>query len=293
MEQLMMLKKQLEKKINEAYDEVDEQKKDTAQWKNKYKKVQNEMDDTRILLEEQNEKNDLLERKFRKVDSELIEIQQEIHREASVRNLLEKDMEALRKEKTRLNEELHSLRLDVETKEGKIRNLSNEIDDLQNNTVNEEELKRVKRQKQDIDNRLKDQIEEMDDLSGQVQELENEKTKLEMTMNQVKKEHKHELEMKEEETEDVRHAFGKKLKVVEQQLEEEHEDRIGFLREKHDMEGKILNLQEMLERSAEDEGLVAKLKKDLELADVQQQLEEIKKEKRSIEEKSSKFKKEK
>merc|ERR1712106_962108 len=76
MEQLMMLKKQLEKK-------------DTAQWKNKYKKVQNEMDDTRILLEEQNEKNDLLERKFRKVDSELIEIQQEIHREASVRNLLE------------------------------------------------------------------------------------------------------------------------------------------------------------------------------------------------------------
>ena len=103
----------------------------------------------------------------------------------------------------------------------------------------------------------------MDDLSGQVQELENEKTKLEMTMQQLKKEHKHELEVKEDETEDVGHAFGKKLKVVEQQLEEEHEDRIGFLREKHDMEGKILNLQEMLERSAEDEGLVAKLKKDL------------------------------
>merc|ERR1719481_656511 len=263
MEQLMILKKQLEKKINEAYDEVDEQKKDTAQWKNKYKKVQNEMDDTRILLEEQNEKNDLLERKFRKVDSELIEIQQEIHREASVRNKLEKDMEALRQEKSRMNDELHTLRLEVETKDGKIRNLSNEVDDLQNNTVNEEELKRVKRQKQDLDNRLKDQMEEIDELTGQVQILENEKTKLEMTMNQLKKEHKHELEVKEEEIEDVRHAFGKKLKVVEQQLEEEHEDRIGFLREKHDMEGKIMNLQEMLERSAEDEGLVAKLKKDL------------------------------
>lgn len=212
MEQLMMLKKQLEKKINEAYDEVDEQKKDTAQWKNKYKKVQNEMDDTRILLEEQNEKNDLLERKFRKVDSELIEIQQEIHREASVRSRLEKDMEALRQEKSRLNGELHTLRLEVETKDGKIRNLSNEIDDLQNNSVNEEEVKRVKRQKQDLDNRLKDQLEEMDDLSGQVQELENEKTKLEMTMQQLKKEHKHELEVKEDETEDVRHAFGKKTK---------------------------------------------------------------------------------
>ena len=46
----------------------------------------------------------------------------------------------------------------METKDGKIRNLSNEIDDLQNNSVNEEEVKRVKRQKQDLDNRLKDQV---------------------------------------------------------------------------------------------------------------------------------------
>jgi len=263
MEQLMMLKKQLEKKLNEAYEEADDQKRDTAQWKNKYKKVQNEMDDTRILLEEQNEKNDLLERKFRKVDSELIEIQQEIHREASVRTKLEKDMENLKHEKGRLTEELHALRLEVETKDSKIRTLSSEIDDLQNNSVNEEEVKRLKRQKQDLDSRLKDQLEEIDDLAGQVQILEAAKTKLEMTMQQVKKEHKHELEMKDEDIEDAKAAMGKKLKVLEQQLEEEHEDRIGFLRERHDMEGKIINLSEMLERSAEDEGLVAKLKKDL------------------------------
>ena len=40
LEQTMMMKKQMEKKINEAYEEVDENKKDSAQWKNKYKKVQ-------------------------------------------------------------------------------------------------------------------------------------------------------------------------------------------------------------------------------------------------------------
>merc|ERR1719342_1916828 len=97
-----MMKKQMEKKINEAYEEVDENKRDSAQWKNKYKKAQGEMDDTRILLEEQNEKNELLERKFRKVDSELIEIQQEILREANIRGMLEKDMETLRQEKSKL-----------------------------------------------------------------------------------------------------------------------------------------------------------------------------------------------
>ena len=40
LEQTMMMKKQMEKKINEALEEGDENKKDSAQWKNKYKKVQ-------------------------------------------------------------------------------------------------------------------------------------------------------------------------------------------------------------------------------------------------------------
>ena len=40
LEQMMTIKKQMEKKINEAYEEVDEQKRDSAQWKNKYKKAQ-------------------------------------------------------------------------------------------------------------------------------------------------------------------------------------------------------------------------------------------------------------
>merc|ERR1719189_1749238 len=146
LEQMMTIKKQMEKKINEAYEEVDEQKRDSAQWKNKYKKAQSEMDDTRILLEEQNEKNEHLERKFRKVDSELIEIQQEILREANIRGILEKDMEVLRHEKSKLSEEIHNLRMDVETKESKIKSLLRELEELRSDTTNEEEARKLRRQ---------------------------------------------------------------------------------------------------------------------------------------------------
>ena len=52
------------------------------------------------------------------------------------------------------------------------------------------------------------------------------------------------------------------VKVLEQQLESEHEERINFMREKHELETKIINLQELANRSA-DEEQVAKLKKDL------------------------------
>jgi myosin-18 len=67
---------------------------------------------------------------------------------------------------------------------------------------------------------------------------------------------------KEEELEDVRAAAQKKVKALEQQLENEHEERINFVREKHELETRIINLQEMAYRSA-DEEQVSKLKRDL------------------------------
>ena len=67
---------------------------------------------------------------------------------------------------------------------------------------------------------------------------------------------------KEEELEDVRAAAQKKVKALEQQLENEHEERINFVREKHELETRIINLQEMASRSA-DEEQVSKLKRDL------------------------------
>lgn len=70
------------------------------------------------------------------------------------------------------------------------------------------------------------------------------------------------MQSKEDELEDARAAANKKVKVLEQQLEQEHEERIGFLRERHELEGKIMTLQDMLERAGDEEQL-AKLRKDL------------------------------
>ena len=154
------------------------------------------------------------------------------------------------------------MKLDLDYKEEKINSLTKEIEELSHGGASEEEIASLKRQRADLDNRLKDQEEELDDLAGQVQMLEAAKTKLEMSMAALKKEHRRELASKEEELEDVRAAAQKKVKVLEQQLENEHEERINFVREKHELETRIINLQEMASRSA-DEEQVSKLKKDL------------------------------
>lgn len=71
LEQLIGLKKQLEKKLGDSYEEVEEQRQVVAQWKRKNQKLTNEMNDLRMLLEEQNSRNNLLEKRQRKFDSEL------------------------------------------------------------------------------------------------------------------------------------------------------------------------------------------------------------------------------
>ena len=75
LEQLIGLKKQLEKKLNDAYEEVEEQRQVVAQWKRKNQKMTNEMNDIRMLLEEQNSRNNLLEKRQRKFDSECQSLQ--------------------------------------------------------------------------------------------------------------------------------------------------------------------------------------------------------------------------
>ena len=70
LDQLVGLKKQLEKKLADAYEEVEEQRQVVSQWKRKTQKVSSEMNDLKMLLEEQNGRNNLLEKRQRKFDSE-------------------------------------------------------------------------------------------------------------------------------------------------------------------------------------------------------------------------------
>ena len=106
------------------------------------------------------------------------------------------------------------------------------------------------------------QEDEVDDLVSQVHMLETSKLRLEMEITKVKKDFRRELQLKEDDIEDIRMNNNKKVKTLEQQLELEHEERMGLMREKQDLESKVISLQDMLNRSG-DEDLVIKLKRDL------------------------------
>ena len=66
LEQTVAIRKQLEKKLSDAYEEVEEQRQVVAQWKRKSQRLAAELNDSRLLYEEQTNRNAILEKKQRK-----------------------------------------------------------------------------------------------------------------------------------------------------------------------------------------------------------------------------------
>lgn len=63
LEQLVTVKKQLEKKVADAYEEVEEQRQVAAQWKRKAQKALSDANDIRLLADEQGARAALLDKR--------------------------------------------------------------------------------------------------------------------------------------------------------------------------------------------------------------------------------------
>lgn len=282
LEQLVGLKKQLEKKLADAYEEVEEQRQVVGQWKRKVQKLSSETSDLRLLLENQSSRNNLLEKKQRKFDSELQLLQDELRGERQQRERLSREKEIALGEKYSMEQNLSALRLELELKEEKVVSLSRELDELTFGGKTEEEVAQLKKAKHQLEHKCKDQQEELDDLAGQVQLLEQAKLRLEMSLEQLRKEHRKEIGQRDDELEEVRSNAHKKVKALEARLEDEHEERTQLVREKHELERRLGSVEEEWRaRRSRDDGQVQRLRRDLRrtralLTDAQAQLERAK-----------------
>ncbi|XP_063885218.1 centrosome-associated protein CEP250-like isoform X4 [Scylla paramamosain] len=262
LDHLLLLKKQLEKKVADAYEETEEQRQVVAQVKRKSQRIQAEMNDLKILLEEQTSRNNLLEKKQRKFDQDMMAAQEELRHERTNKDKVQREKDQILSEKYSFEQEVATLKLELELKEEKLTALNRQLEDLNFTGKSEEEVAVLKKAKHDLELRVKDQEEELDDLAGQVQMLEGAKVRLEMSIEQMRKENRREVSQREEELEEVRLSAQKKIKALESQLENEHEERTLLVREKHELERRVSDLQDRNVGQV-DEEYVHKLKKEL------------------------------
>ncbi|XP_051973111.1 unconventional myosin-XVIIIa isoform X1 [Xyrauchen texanus] len=273
-------KRHLERKLADLQADQEESQRSIQQLKKKCQRLGAELQDTKLHLENQEGRNHELERKQRKFDVEQNQVHEELQRERNQR-------EKLARERDMLSGEIFTIRQQIQEKETeqcavslKLEQLESELQDLSSQESKDEASHaKIKKQLRDLDAKVKDQEEELDEQAGTIQMLEQAKLRLEMEMERQKQTHSKELEGKDEEVEEIRLSCSKKLKQMEVQLEEEYEDKQRVLREKRDLESKLMTAQEQVgQKDVETE---KRLRKDLKrtkvlLADAQIMLDHLK-----------------
>jgi myosin XVIII len=129
---------------------------------------------------------------------------------------------------------LQSVQLDLEMRGERLAALTKELDEMTTEGRSDADTTALRRAKHELEMKVKDQVrisqtchrvqcsaadvcvisqeEELDELAGQVQLLESARLRLEMAMEQMRKENKKELAQREEEMEDTRCSAQKKVK---------------------------------------------------------------------------------
>ncbi|XP_056613682.1 unconventional myosin-XVIIIa isoform X4 [Triplophysa dalaica] len=273
-------KRQLERKLADLQADNEEVQRVAQQLKKKCQKLTAELQDTKLHLEGQQSRNHDLEKKQRKFDSEQTLSQEEVQRERSQREKLSREKDMLTGEVFSLRQQLEDKDLEICAVNLKLEQMEAELQDLNSQESKDDaSLAKVKKQLRDLEAKVKDQEEELDEQAGTIQMLEQAKLRLEMEMERLRQTHSKEIESKDEEVEEIRQSCSKKLKQMEVQLEEEYEEKQKVLRERRDLEAKLMSAKEQV--SHRDVETEKRLRKDLKrtkalLADAQIMLDHLK-----------------
>ncbi|XP_068455923.1 unconventional myosin-XVIIIa-like isoform X4 [Clinocottus analis] len=273
-------KRHLERRLADVQTDHEDVQRSVQQLKKKCQKLTAELQDTKLHLEGLHSRNHDLEKKHRKFDLEQNQAQAEVQRERSQREKLAREKDLMTGEMFHLRQQLQDKDIELCAANMKLQQLEAELQDLSSQESKDEaSLAKVKKQLRDLEAKVKDQEEELDEQAGSIQMLEQAKLRLEMEMERQRQTHSKDIESKDEEVEEIRHSCSKKLKQMEVQLEEEYEDKQKVLRERRELESRLLSAQDQV--SQRDVEAEKRLKKDLKrtkvlLADAQIMLDHLK-----------------
>ncbi|XP_033363220.1 unconventional myosin-XVIIIa-like [Bombus vosnesenskii] len=225
LEQLVGFKKQLEKKLADAYEEVEEQRQVVGQWKRRVQSLNGEIHDLR-LLEEQTARNNLLEKKQRKFDSETQNLMTDLRQEKAQRKRLAREKEIAIAEFT-IEQNLSDARLEIELKEERLRTLGQELEELTFGSKTEEEVAQLKNQLEDAECaravavKAKQALEqELNETQASLQEALRQRSEAEDRVNVASRERTELLSELEENKEELAEVL-KKYRAAVQQVSEE------------------------------------------------------------------------
>ncbi|NXQ27783.1 MY18B protein, partial [Alaudala cheleensis] len=230
-----------------------------------------ELEDARVLAESQQSRSHELEKRQKKFDLQLAQALGQSAFEKSLREKLSQENTSIRWEMGKLQQSLEHKEAEVARLEQQVAVLAGRVQELSTPGATDT-VPVLKKKLWDLEGSAAEQRKELERQTAAVDHLEQVHERLELEIERMKQIHQKELEDKDEELEDMQKSCQKRLRQLEMQLEQEHEQKQMVLHEKQDLEGLIGTLCEQI--GHRDFDVEKRLRRDLRrtralLADVQ------------------------
>ncbi|NXU42146.1 MY18B protein, partial [Drymodes brunneopygia] len=230
-----------------------------------------ELEDARVLAENQQSRSHELEKRQKKFDLQLAQALGQSAFEKSLREKLSQENTSIRWEMGKLQQSLEHKEAEVARLEQQVAVLAGRVQELSAPGATDT-VPALKKKLWDLEGSAAEQKKELERQTAAVDHLEQVHERLELEIERMKQIHQKELEDKDEELEDTQKSCQKRLRQLEMQLEQEHEQKQMVLHEKQDLEGLIGTLCEQI--GHRDFDVEKRLRRDLRrtralLADVQ------------------------
>uniref|UniRef100_A0A8U8BYG6 Uncharacterized protein n=1 Tax=Geospiza parvula TaxID=87175 RepID=A0A8U8BYG6_GEOPR len=261
----------LEQKLAEARAACQAARDGAQRLRRRCQRLACELEDARVLAESQQSRSHELEKRQKRFDLQLAQALGQSAFEKSLREKLSQENTSIRWEMGKLQQSLEHKEAEVARLEQQVAVLAGRVQELSTPGAMDT-VPVLKKKLWDLEGSAAEQKKELERQTAAVEHLEQLHERLELEMERMKQMHQKELEDKDEELEDTQKSCQKRLRQLEMQLEQEHEQRQMVLHEKQDLEGLIGTLCEQI--GHRDFDVEKQLRRDLRrsralLADVQ------------------------
>ncbi|XP_013876026.1 unconventional myosin-XVIIIb isoform X2 [Austrofundulus limnaeus] len=255
-------RQQFDTKVATLQSQLEQSRRSVADLKRHSRHVTSDLQDARVLNDSLQNRIHKLESKQRRFDNELTQALEEANNERELKDKAFQESTALGTEVFNLRRSLQESQLEVTRLQKQKEELCAQIRDLSLPVdLALDSVPDLKKQLRLLESQASERDDEITNLSGKIQQLQQVQMRFEMEMERMKQMHLKELEDKEEELEDVHKSSQRRLRQLEMQLEQEYEEKQMVIHEKHDLEGLVATLCDQV--GHRDFDVEKKLRRDL------------------------------
>ncbi|KAK5984979.1 Myosin-XVIIIa [Trichostrongylus colubriformis] len=196
-----------------------------------------QLQDVEAELNKVRSRNETLEKKQQRFDADIRAVEEQLKEVKENKEKAEKERDEYQLAASRKGSELQELKTENSELRTTVARLKREAEERTEVNASDQ-LTTLQKAKRELENKLREQEEELDDLAGTNQQLQQQITRLEMSAERLKADLSRESSTKETEIDEIRGQYQRRLRTLEDQLADLQDTNSSLAKENRVLEAR-------------------------------------------------------